>query len=176
MRLIQLPGDSPTLYVSKSSFLQSDSSWFDWNDEQAVLFPNWETGITWFESGITSSSQLLWDLFNFLVILQYFMYPNQASCKVINFRFFSFYYIALAPEILFQPFKAKPEIWNKRKKIIIMPINYTNLLSLHICVGKGRLWLCVLCVRPKQSRLTREVSWIFQVQTPTSTISHSTEA
>ncbi|KAL0642221.1 hypothetical protein Bca4012_102955 [Brassica carinata] len=29
MRFIQLPGDSPPLYVSKSSFLQSDSSWFD---------------------------------------------------------------------------------------------------------------------------------------------------
>ncbi|CAN7030335.1 unnamed protein product [Brassica rapa subsp. trilocularis] len=28
------------------SFSQSDSSWFDWNDEEAVLFPNWETGIT----------------------------------------------------------------------------------------------------------------------------------
>ncbi|KAL0640914.1 hypothetical protein Bca4012_103718 [Brassica carinata] len=59
MRFIQLPGDSPPLYVSKSSFLQSDSSWFDWNDEEAVLFPNWETGITLFESGITSSCQLL---------------------------------------------------------------------------------------------------------------------
>ncbi|CAN6868329.1 unnamed protein product [Brassica oleracea] len=58
MRFIQLLGDSPPLYVSKSSFLQSDSSWFDWNDEQAVLFPNWETGITLFESGITSSSLL----------------------------------------------------------------------------------------------------------------------
>ncbi|KAL0641667.1 hypothetical protein Bca4012_102914 [Brassica carinata] len=46
MRFIQLPGDSPPLYVSKSSFLQRDSSWFDWNDEEAVLFPNWETGIT----------------------------------------------------------------------------------------------------------------------------------
>ncbi|KAL0745359.1 hypothetical protein Bca101_102147 [Brassica carinata] len=46
MRFIQLPGDSPPLYVSKSSFLQSDSSWFDWSDEEAVLFPNWETGIT----------------------------------------------------------------------------------------------------------------------------------
>ena len=46
MIFIQLPGDYPTLYVSKSSFLQSDSSWFDWNDEEAVLFPNWETGIT----------------------------------------------------------------------------------------------------------------------------------
>ncbi|KAL0642241.1 hypothetical protein Bca4012_103422 [Brassica carinata] len=59
MRFIQLPGDSPPLYVSKSSFSQSDSSWFDWNDEEAVLFPNWETGITGFESGITSSCQLL---------------------------------------------------------------------------------------------------------------------
>ncbi|KAL0744854.1 hypothetical protein Bca101_101121 [Brassica carinata] len=59
MRFIQLPGDSPPLYVSKSSFLPSDSSWFDWNDEEAVLFPNWETGITLFESGITSSCQLL---------------------------------------------------------------------------------------------------------------------
>ncbi|WZY99275.1 hypothetical protein YC2023_071605 [Brassica napus] len=29
MRFIQLPGDSPPLYVSKSSFSQSDSSWFD---------------------------------------------------------------------------------------------------------------------------------------------------
>ncbi|KAL0641448.1 hypothetical protein Bca4012_103236 [Brassica carinata] len=46
MRFIQLPGDSPPLYVSKSSFSQSDSSWFDWNDKEAVLFPNWETGIT----------------------------------------------------------------------------------------------------------------------------------
>ncbi|KAL0641183.1 hypothetical protein Bca4012_103586 [Brassica carinata] len=46
MRFIQLPGDSPPLYVSKSSFLQRDSSWFDWNDEEAVLFPNWKTGIT----------------------------------------------------------------------------------------------------------------------------------
>ncbi|KAL0641320.1 hypothetical protein Bca4012_103529 [Brassica carinata] len=46
MRFIQFPGDSPPLYVSKSSFLQSDSSWFVWNDEEAVLFPNWETGIT----------------------------------------------------------------------------------------------------------------------------------
>ena len=67
MRLIQLPGDSPPLYVSKSSFLQSHSSGFDWNDEESVLFPNWETGITWFESVITFSSQLLRDLFNFLV-------------------------------------------------------------------------------------------------------------
>ena len=46
MRFIQLPGVSPPFYVSKSSFLQNDSSWFDWNDEEAVLFPNWETGIT----------------------------------------------------------------------------------------------------------------------------------
>ncbi|KAL0745881.1 hypothetical protein Bca101_101604 [Brassica carinata] len=46
MRFIQLPGDSPPLYVSKSSFLQSDSSWFDWSDEEVVLFPNRETGIT----------------------------------------------------------------------------------------------------------------------------------
>ncbi|KAL0642034.1 hypothetical protein Bca4012_103533 [Brassica carinata] len=59
MRFILLPGDSPPLYVSKSCFSQSDSSWFDWNDEEAVLFPNWETGITRFESGITSSCQLL---------------------------------------------------------------------------------------------------------------------
>ena len=44
----------------------------------------WETGITWLESGITSSSQLLWDLFNFLVILHHFMYPNQAFHKVIH--------------------------------------------------------------------------------------------
>ncbi|KAL0684437.1 hypothetical protein Bca4012_051285 [Brassica carinata] len=29
MRFIQLPGDSPPLYVSKSSFLDRDSSWFD---------------------------------------------------------------------------------------------------------------------------------------------------
>ncbi|KAL0746113.1 hypothetical protein Bca101_101368 [Brassica carinata] len=59
MRFIQLPGDSPPLYVSKSSFLQSDSSWFDWSDEEAVLFPNWEAGITDLKSGITSSCQLL---------------------------------------------------------------------------------------------------------------------
>ncbi|KAL0641654.1 hypothetical protein Bca4012_103178 [Brassica carinata] len=29
MRFIQLPSDSPLLYVSKSSFLHRDSSWFD---------------------------------------------------------------------------------------------------------------------------------------------------
>ncbi|KAL0745958.1 hypothetical protein Bca101_101525 [Brassica carinata] len=29
MRFIPLPGDSPLLYVSKSSFLRRDSSWFD---------------------------------------------------------------------------------------------------------------------------------------------------
>ncbi|KAL0745814.1 hypothetical protein Bca101_101683 [Brassica carinata] len=29
MRFIQLPNDSPLLYVSKSSFLHRDSSWFD---------------------------------------------------------------------------------------------------------------------------------------------------
>ena len=84
MRFIQLPGDSPPLYVSQSSFSQRDSSWFDWKDEEAVLFPNWETRITWFENGITSSSQLLWDLFNFLMILHHFMYPNQASHKEIH--------------------------------------------------------------------------------------------
>ncbi|KAL0640911.1 hypothetical protein Bca4012_103826 [Brassica carinata] len=46
MRFIQLPGDSPPLYVSKSSFLQSDSSWFDWSDEEAVLFPSGKAGLT----------------------------------------------------------------------------------------------------------------------------------
>jgi len=46
MRFIQLPDDSPPLYLSKSSFSQSDSSWFDWKDEEAMLFPNWETEIT----------------------------------------------------------------------------------------------------------------------------------
>ena len=84
MRFILPPSDFALLYASKSSFLPRDSSWFDWNDEEAVLFPNWETGITWFESGITSSCQLLWDLFNFLVILHHFMYPNQAFHKVIH--------------------------------------------------------------------------------------------
>jgi len=84
MRFIHIPGDSSPIYQTKSSFLQSDSSWFDWNDEEAVLFPNWETGITWFESGITSSPQLRWDLFNFLVILQYFMYQNHASYIAIH--------------------------------------------------------------------------------------------
>ena len=84
MRYIQLPGYSPPLYVSKSSFLQSDSSWFDWNAREAVLFPNCKTGITWFESGITSSSQLLWDLFNFLVILDHFIYPNKALYIAIH--------------------------------------------------------------------------------------------
>ncbi|KAL0641064.1 hypothetical protein Bca4012_102848 [Brassica carinata] len=29
MRFIPLPSDSPLLYVSKSSFLHRDSSWFD---------------------------------------------------------------------------------------------------------------------------------------------------
>ncbi|KAL0745324.1 hypothetical protein Bca101_102188 [Brassica carinata] len=46
MRFIQLPGDSPLLYVSKYSFLRH--------------------------------------LFNFLVILHYFMYPNTASYIVIH--------------------------------------------------------------------------------------------
>ena len=56
MRFIQLPGDSPQLYVSKSSFLHRDSYWFDKNDKEVIIFPNNETGITLFESGITSSS------------------------------------------------------------------------------------------------------------------------
>ncbi|KAL0789697.1 hypothetical protein Bca101_005943 [Brassica carinata] len=46
MRFIQLPGDSPPLYVSKSNLLQN--------------------------------------LFNFLVILHYFMYPNNASYIAIH--------------------------------------------------------------------------------------------
>ncbi|KAL0689701.1 hypothetical protein Bca4012_089379 [Brassica carinata] len=46
MRFIQLPGDSPLLYVSKSSFLHH--------------------------------------LFNFLVIVHYFMYPNQASYITVH--------------------------------------------------------------------------------------------
>ncbi|KAL0745336.1 hypothetical protein Bca101_101830 [Brassica carinata] len=46
MRFIQLPGDSPLLYASKSSFLHH--------------------------------------LFNFLVILHYFMYQNQASYIAIH--------------------------------------------------------------------------------------------
>ena len=45
MRFIKLHGHSPPLYVSISSFLQSDSSWFDWNNKEVALFPNWETGI-----------------------------------------------------------------------------------------------------------------------------------
>ena len=83
MRFIPLPGDSPLLYVSKYSFIHRDSSWFDWNDEEAVLLPNWETGITRFESGITSSSQLLRNLFHILMILHYFMYQNQAFYMAI---------------------------------------------------------------------------------------------
>ncbi|KAL0641829.1 hypothetical protein Bca4012_103680 [Brassica carinata] len=46
MRFIQIPGDSPLLFVSKSSFVQ--------------------------------------DLFNFLVILHYFMYPNEGSYIAIH--------------------------------------------------------------------------------------------
>ncbi|KAL0641004.1 hypothetical protein Bca4012_103849 [Brassica carinata] len=44
MRFIQLPGDSPQLYVSKYSFLHRDSSWFDQNDEEVVIFPNRKLG------------------------------------------------------------------------------------------------------------------------------------
>ncbi|KAL0746110.1 hypothetical protein Bca101_101376 [Brassica carinata] len=46
MRFIQLPGDSPLLYVSKYSFSHRDSSWFDYNDKEVVIFPNRKTGIT----------------------------------------------------------------------------------------------------------------------------------
>ena len=46
------------------------------------------TGITWFESGITSSSWLLWDLFNFLVIFHRFLDPNQT------------FYIAIHPGLI----------------------------------------------------------------------------
>ncbi|KAL0641791.1 hypothetical protein Bca4012_103398 [Brassica carinata] len=46
MRFIPVPGDSPLLYVSKYSFLHRDSSWFDQNDEEVVIFPNRKTGIT----------------------------------------------------------------------------------------------------------------------------------
>ncbi|KAL0641473.1 hypothetical protein Bca4012_103715 [Brassica carinata] len=45
MRFIQLPGDSPPLYVSKSSFLQRDSSWFDWNDEEASSYKEIHPGL-----------------------------------------------------------------------------------------------------------------------------------
>ncbi|KAL0745843.1 hypothetical protein Bca101_101651 [Brassica carinata] len=44
LRFIQLPGDSPLLYISKYSFLHRDSSWFDQNDEEVVIFPNRKTG------------------------------------------------------------------------------------------------------------------------------------
>ena len=56
MRFFPLTSDSPLLYVSKSSFLHRDSSWFDLNDEEVVIFPLRKTGIIWFESGIASSS------------------------------------------------------------------------------------------------------------------------
>ncbi|KAL0689702.1 hypothetical protein Bca4012_089380 [Brassica carinata] len=46
LRFIQLPGDSPLLYVSISSFLHPGSCWFYLNDEEVVIFPNWKTGIT----------------------------------------------------------------------------------------------------------------------------------
>ncbi|KAL0641773.1 hypothetical protein Bca4012_102749 [Brassica carinata] len=46
MRFIPLPGDSPLLCVSKYSFLHRDSSWFDQNEEEVVIFPNRKTGIT----------------------------------------------------------------------------------------------------------------------------------
>ncbi|KAL0836288.1 hypothetical protein Bca101_088177 [Brassica carinata] len=51
MRFIQLPGDSPLLYVSKSSFLHRCSSCFDKNDEKIVIFPNKKTGITGLKVG-----------------------------------------------------------------------------------------------------------------------------
>ena len=54
--LIQLPGGSPLLYVTKSIFVHCDLSWFDLNDEEVVIFPNKKTWFTWFESEITSSS------------------------------------------------------------------------------------------------------------------------
>ncbi|KAL0684442.1 hypothetical protein Bca4012_051290 [Brassica carinata] len=56
LRFIQLPGNSPLLYVSKYSFSHRDSSWFDLNDKEVVIFPNRKAGINRFESGITSSS------------------------------------------------------------------------------------------------------------------------
>ncbi|KAL0745904.1 hypothetical protein Bca101_101585 [Brassica carinata] len=44
MRFIQLPGDSPLLYESISSFLYLGSSWFDKNDEEVVIFPTGKLG------------------------------------------------------------------------------------------------------------------------------------
>ena len=56
VRFIQLAGDSPRLYVYKYNFLHCDSFMFDSNDKEVVIFPNKETGISWFEIEITSSS------------------------------------------------------------------------------------------------------------------------
>jgi len=56
MRFIQLLCVSPLHYVSKYSFLHRNSSSFDSNDKEVVIFPNRKTRITWFKSGITSSS------------------------------------------------------------------------------------------------------------------------
>ena len=55
--------------------------WLDW---QRIHIPKQETWITLFESEITSSSTLLWDLFNFHVILHYYMYLNQTFYPAIN--------------------------------------------------------------------------------------------
>ena len=43
---IQLSGESPLFYVSKSSFLHCYSSWLDQNHEEVVIFPNRKTRIT----------------------------------------------------------------------------------------------------------------------------------
>ena len=85
---IQLLGDSPLLYVSISWILHCDSFWFVLNDSEVIIFPNKKTGITWFKIGITSSSELQWDLFKFQVILHYFIDPNQASYIVIHLGLF----------------------------------------------------------------------------------------
>lgn len=70
---------------------------------------------------------------------------NTQFCSVlINFRFFSFYYIALAPEILCQLFKAKPEIWSKRKNNNNAPKLHKLVKFIHLC-GEGEVMtLCVV--------------------------------
>ncbi|KAL0640951.1 hypothetical protein Bca4012_103596 [Brassica carinata] len=79
MRFIQLPGDSPPLYVSKSSFSQSDSSWFDWNDEEAVLFPNRET----------ESPDLKWDNFFMPTPMRFIQLPGDSPPLYVSKSSFS---------------------------------------------------------------------------------------
>ncbi|KAL0836291.1 hypothetical protein Bca101_088180 [Brassica carinata] len=66
LKVVKLPGDSPLLYESISSFLYLGSSWFDKNDEEVSIFPTGKLG----------SPDLKWDRFFILTPMRFIQLPG----------------------------------------------------------------------------------------------------